>query len=171
MKTEMRHHVAALRHRAFLVKLALRNVSAFYNEMKRARLAERVPDLEYSVVESKLKLMFDEMRDVHKRLEANLFGEMVRLSIEAERTVNAYSRARYGFAPGDEFQMDHPKVARVVTLRVHKVFLQSSRDSDVRVDASLMEDDGPRGSRWDVYMTGPGEFQYDKMQRKKDTTG
>ena len=39
----MRHHVAALRHRAFVVKLALRRVAGFYNDMKRAKLATALP--------------------------------------------------------------------------------------------------------------------------------
>ena len=89
------------------------------------------------------------------------------MSIEAEKTVNAYARARYGFAPGDQFQMGYPDAERPVTLRVHKVFLQSGTESDVRVDASLLEKDGARGDRWDVYMKGPGEFQFDKIQRKE----
>jgi len=166
----MRHHVAALRHRAFVVKLALRRVAGFYNDMKRARLGDRTPDLEYYVVDPKIKVMFDDFREMHKRLETTLFNEMVRLSVEAEKTVNAYARARYGFAPGDQFQMGYPNAERPVTLKVHKVFLQSGTESDVRVDASLLEKDGARGARWDVYMKGPGEFQFDKMQPKEQTS-
>jgi len=54
-----------------------------------------------------------------------------------------------------------------VRLRVHKVFLQSGTESDVRVDASSLQLDGDAGSRWDVYMKGPGEFQFEKIQRKE----
>jgi hypothetical protein len=56
-------------------------------------------------------------------------------------------------------------------LRVHKIFLQSGTDSDVRVDASFLQMDGNKGSRWDVYMKGPGEFQLEKIQRKESVAG
>jgi hypothetical protein len=164
----MRQDVATLRHRAFAVKLALRRVASFYNELKRAKLGERVPELEYFVAAPQLKILFDDFQDLHKRLEITLFDEMVRLSIEAERTVNRYSRARYGFAPGDDIQMGSPDRDHPVRLRVHKVFLQSSSDSDIRVDGSFLHRDGTTGSRWDVYMKGPGEFQFEKIQRKEE---
>jgi hypothetical protein len=41
----MNEEIAALRHRAFAVKLALRRVATFYNELKRARLSAQVPGL------------------------------------------------------------------------------------------------------------------------------
>jgi hypothetical protein len=164
----MREDIATLRHRAFTVKLALRRIAAFYNEMKRARLAEQVPELEYFVAAPQLKSMFEELQDVHKRLETTLFEEMVRLSIEAENTVNAYVKVHYGFAPGDDIQMGYPTSDSPVRLRVHKVFLQSGTDSDLRVDASFLQMDGNAGSRWDVYMKAPGEFQFDKIQRKDE---
>jgi hypothetical protein len=166
----MNEEIAALRHRAFAVKLALRRVAAFYNELKRARLSAQVPELEYFVAAPHLKLLFDEFQDVHTRVETSLFEEMVRLSLEAEKSVNAYVRKHYGFAPGDDIQMEHPTSNSAVRLRVHKVFLQSGTDSDVRVDASFLQMDGNKGSRWDVYMKGPGEFQFEKIQRKEAVT-
>jgi hypothetical protein len=162
----MNEEIAALRHRAFAVKLALRRVATFYNELKRARLSAQVPELEYFVAAPHLKLLFDEFQDVHTRVETSLFEEMVRLSLEAEKSVNTYVRRHYGFAPGDDIQMEHPTSNSAVRLRVHKVFLQSGTDSDVRVDASFVQMDGNKGSRWDVYMRGPGEFQFEKIQRR-----
>ena len=38
------------------------------------------------------------------------------------------------------------------------------------VDASYLQMDGNKGSRWDVYMKGPGEFQFEKIQRKEAVT-
>lgn len=163
----MNEEIAALRHRAFAVKLALRRVAAFYNELKRARLSAQVPELEYFVVAPHLKLLFDEFQDLHTRVETSLFEEIVRLSLEAEKSVNSYVKKHYGFAPGDDIQMGYPISNSPVRLRVHKVFLQSSTDSDVRVDASFLQMDGDKGSRWDVYMKGPGEFQFEKTQRKE----
>jgi hypothetical protein len=163
----MNEDIAALRHRAFSVKLALRRVAAFYNEVKRARLSQQVPELEYFVAASHLKFLFDEFQDVYARVETSLFEEMVRLSVEAEKSVNAYVKQHYGFAPGDDIQMGYPTPSSPVRLRVHKVFLQSGTDSDVRVDASFLQRDGGTASRWDVYMKGPGEFQFEKIQRKE----
>jgi hypothetical protein len=135
--------------------------------MKRARLSQQVPELEYFVAAPHLKHLFDEFQDVHARVETSLFEEMVRLSLEAEKSVNAYVKKHYGFAPGDDIQMGYPTANSPVRLRVHKVFLQSGTESDVRVDASSLQLDGDAGSRWDVYMKGPGEFQFEKIQRKE----
>ena len=148
----MSEEIAALRHRAFSVKLALRRVAASHNEIKRARLGQQIPELEYFVAAPHLKILFE---------------EMVRLSLEAEKSVNAYVKRHYGFAPGDDIQMGYPTSDSPVRLRVHKVFLQSGTDSDVRVDASFLQRNGSTGSRWDVYMKGPGEFQFEKIQRKE----
>jgi hypothetical protein len=163
----MNEDIAVLRHRAFSVKLALRRVAAFYNEIKRARLSQQVPELEYFVAAPHLKFLFEDFQDVHTRLETALFEEMVRLSLEAEKSVNAYAKRHYSFAPGDDIQMDYPSLNSTVRLRVHKVFLQSGADSDIRIDASSLQLDGSAGSRWDVYMKGPGEFQFEKIQRKE----
>ncbi|HMK20784.1 MAG TPA: hypothetical protein VK466_00530 [Terriglobales bacterium] len=163
----MSEEIAALRHRAFSVKLALRRVAAFHNEIKRARLGQQIPELEYFVAAPHLKILFEEFHDVYTRMEASLFEEMVRLSLEAEKSVNAYVKRHYGFAPGDDIQMGYPTSDSPVRLRVHKVFLQSGTDSDVRVDASFLQRNGSTGSRWDVYMKGPGEFQSEKIQRKE----
>jgi hypothetical protein len=118
--------IASLRHRAFAVKLTLRKVAGYYSDIKRARLAERAPELEDYVAAPRLRTLFEEFRETHKRLETTLLDEMVRLSIEAERTVNAYARTRYGFGPGDDIQLGYPDPASPVRLRVHKVFLQSA---------------------------------------------
>lgn len=100
----MNEEIAALRHRAFAVKLALRRVAAFNNELKRARLSAQVPELEYFVAAPHLKVLFDEFQDVHTRVETSLFEEVVRLSLEAERSVNAYVKRHYGFAPVTTFK-------------------------------------------------------------------
>jgi len=163
----MSEDIAALRHRAFSVKLALRKVAAFYNEIKRAKLNQQIPELEYFVAAPHLKFLFDEFQDLYTRVEASLFEEMIRLSVEAEKSVNAYVKKHYGFAPGDDIQMEYPSAERTLRLRVHKVFLQSGADSDVRVEGSLLQRDGSAASRWDLYMKGPGEFQFDKIQRRE----
>ena len=95
---------------------------------------------------------------------------MVRLSVEAEKAVNAYVRTHYGFGPGDDIRMGYPTPDSAVRLRVHKVFLQSGSDSDIRVDASFLKTDGITGSRWDVYMKAPGEFQFEKIQLREAAT-
>src|SRR5690242_546640 len=100
--------IVSLRHRAFAVKLTLRKVAGFYSDIKRAHLNERIPELEYHVAASKLRPLFEEFRESQKRLESALLDEMVRLSIEAERTVNAYARTRYGFGPGDDIKIGYP---------------------------------------------------------------
>ncbi len=166
----MNEDIAKLRHRAFAVKLALRRLAAFHHEMKRAQLSEQVPELEYFVAAPHVKVLFDELQDVHKRLETTLFDELVRLSLEAEKTVNAYAKMRYGFAPGDDIEMAIPISDSPVRLRVHKVFLQSGPDSDIRVDASSLQPNGVAGSRWDLYLKGPGEFQFEKIQRKEEVS-
>jgi len=164
----MNEDIAKLRHRAFAVKLALRRLATFHTEMKRARLSEQVPELEYFVAAPHVKVLFDELQDVHKRLETTLFDEVVRLSLEAERTVNEYAKRHYGFAPGDNIQMGYPISDSPVPLRVHKVFLQSGTDSDIRVDASCLQPDGAPGARWDVYLKAPGVVQFEKVQRKEE---
>jgi hypothetical protein len=163
----MANGIASLRHRAFAVKLTLRKVAGFYSDMKRAGLTERVPELEYYVAAPGLRALFDQFQEAHKRLETALLDDMVRLSIEAERTVNAYARTHYGFGPGDDIQMEYPNPSNPVRLRVHKVFLQSGTESDIRLDGSFLQNDGTTGSRWDIYMKGPGMFQFDKIQRKR----
>jgi hypothetical protein len=163
----MANGIASLRHRAFAVKLALRKVAGFYSDMKRARLTERAPGVEDYAALPKLGAALEQFREAHERLETALLDEMVRLSIEAERTVNAYARTHYGFGPGDDIQMGYPNPSNPVRLRVHKVFLQSNTESDIRLDGSFLQTDGSTGSRWDIYMKGPGQFQFDKIQRKR----
>ena len=100
----MANGIASLRHRAFAVKLALRKVAGFYSDMKRARLTERAPDVEDYAALPKLRAALEQFREAHERLETALLDEMVRLSIEAERTVNAYARTHYGFGPATTFR-------------------------------------------------------------------
>jgi hypothetical protein len=63
--------------------------------------------------------------------------------------------------------MGYPNPSTPVRLRIHKVFLQSNTESDIRLDGSFLQTDGSTGSRWDIYMKGPGQFQFDKIQRKR----
>jgi hypothetical protein len=166
-ETSMADGMISLRHRAFTIKLTLRRVAGYYTDLKRARLADRVPDLEGCDASPRLRKLFAEFSESHKHLESALLDEMVRLSIEAERTVNAYARTHYGFGPGDDIQVGYPNPGSPTRLRVHKVFLQSGTESDIRLDGSFLQTDGSTGSRWDIYMKGPGQFQFDKIQRKR----
>jgi hypothetical protein len=166
-ETRMADGTASLRHRAFAVKLALRKVAGLYSDMKRARLTDRAPELEDCASAPRLRTLLEQFHEAHERLEKALLEEVVRLSIEAERTVNAYARSHYGFGPGDEIQVSYPSPGNPVRLRVHKVFLQSNTESDIRLDGSFLQTDGTTGSRWDIYMKGPGQFQFDKIQRKR----
>ena len=50
--------------------------------------------------------------------------------------------------------------------RILKVFLQSGTDSDIRLDGIQLNADGTPGVRWDLFMSGPGEFQLKKSARK-----
>jgi hypothetical protein len=158
--------VAALRLKAFSIKLGLRRVTAFYHQLRAAQLLDNVPQAADLVVAPQLNVVFDEFRSLHARLESALFEEMTRLAVDAEQTVHDYVRVHYGFGPGDTIKLAYPQVGQV-HLRVNKVFLQSGTDSDIRVDASFLQPDGSSGSRWDIYMKGPGEFQLDKIQRRE----
>jgi hypothetical protein len=163
----MAESTASLRHRAFLLKLALRRISAFHADVRRAALADRVADVEGDIGTLELRRVFAEFTDVHRRLESALLDEMVRLAIDADRTVSMYARKRYGFGPGDEIKVAYPDADNPARLKVHKVFLQSDTDSDVRIDGSFLSEDGSLGSRWDIYMKGPGQFQFHKIQRRR----
>lgn len=91
-----------------------------------------------------------------------------RLASDAEQAVHDYVRLHYGFGPGDVIKLAYRELGQL-QLRVNKIFLQSGTDSDIRVDASFLQPDGTSGSRWDLYMKAPGEFQLDKIQRRADT--
>ena len=158
--------VAALRLKAFSIKLTLRRVASFYQDVRTAKLAEAVPGANDLAAAPHLKHIFAEFKDVHGRMEAVLFDEMTRLSADAEHAVNDYVRTHYGFGPGDNIQLADPRVGPV-KLRVNKVFLQSASDSDIRVDASFIQPNGAAGSRWDLYMKAPGEFQPDRINRRE----
>jgi hypothetical protein len=160
--------VAALRLKAFSIKLGLRRVAAFYHQLRAARLLDSVPQAADLAAAPHLSVIFDEFKGLHARLESALFDEMTRLAVDAEQTVHDYVRVHYGFGPGDTIKLAYPQVGQV-QLRVNKVFLQSGTDSDIRVDASFVQPGGSSGSRWDIYMKGPGEFQLDKTQRREGT--
>jgi len=159
--------VASLRLNAFSIKLSLRRVAAFYHQLRAARLLDAVPQVGDLAAAPHLKVIFDEFRDLHARLESSLFDEMTRLALDAEQAVHDYVKVHYGFGPGDIIKLAYRDVGQL-QLRVNKIFLQSGTDSDVRVDASFLLADGTGGSRWDLYMKGPGEFQLDKIQRRDD---
>jgi hypothetical protein len=53
-------------NRAFAVKLTLRKVAGYYSDLKRARLAERAPELEDYVAAPRLRTLFEEFRETHK---------------------------------------------------------------------------------------------------------
>jgi hypothetical protein len=158
--------VATLRLKPFSIKLTLRRVASFYQELRSAKLVEAVPGGSDLAAAPHLKHILAEFKDVHGRMETVLFDEMARLSADAECAVNDYVRTRYGFGPGDNIQLADPRMGPV-KLRVNKVFLQSASDSDIRVDASFMQPSGEAGSRWDLYMKSPGEFQLDRTTRRE----
>lgn len=163
--------VLPLRIRAFSLKLTLRNVAAFYNDLRRARLVERLPALDDLESAVHLRHVFEEFKDVAQRLEHSVFEEVVRLSIEAEKTVNHYVRAHYGFGPGDVIEVPTGVADRPLRMTVNKVFLQSGSDSDIRVDGSVLAADGSTASRWDVHMKAPGVFQMELLKRREVEPG
>ncbi len=158
--------VLPLRIRAFSLKLTLRHVAAFYNDLRRARLVERLPPLDDLESAMHLRHIFEEFKDVNQRLEHVVFEEVVRLSIEAEKTVNSYVRAHYGFGPGDVIKVPFPAADNPTRMTVHKVFLQSGTESDIRVDGSMAGPDGPADGRWDVHLKAPGVFQMELLKRR-----
>jgi hypothetical protein len=156
--------VAALRLRAFSVKLALRRIAAFYHALRAAHLLESVPEAGDLAAAPTLKVIFTEFKDVHARMESLLFEEMARLAIDAESAVNDYVRAHYGFGPGDVIQVPFPRHG-TLPVKVAKVFLQSGTESDVRVDGAVVQVDGTmQAVRWDIYLKSPGQFQPDRIQ-------
>jgi hypothetical protein len=156
--------VAALRLRAFSIKLALRRIAAFYHALRGAHLLDSVPEAGELAAAPTLKLIFTQFKDLHTRMETVLFDEMSRLAIEAESAVNDYVRAHYGFGPGDVIQVPLPRHGQT-PVRVIKVFLQSGAESDIRVDGIIVQIDGSaQANRWDIYLKAPGQFQQDKIQ-------
>jgi hypothetical protein len=161
--------VSSLRHRAFSAKLAVHRVAAFYNEFKRTDLAQRVPETQDTLSGHQLRTLFEEFQDVCRRMESALFEEVTRLSVDAEYAVNSYTKAHYGFAPGEDIDVSLPTDEGRHHFRVIKVFLQSGTESDVRVDATQIDVDGSPGPRWDIFMKGPGQVQAEKSI-KRDVT-
>jgi hypothetical protein len=156
--------VSTLRHDAFSAKLAVHRVAAFYNDLKRTDLLQRIPETQDTFSGHQLRGMFDEFRDLSRRMESALSEEVTRLSVDAEHAVNAYSLAHYGFSPGDDIDVGLPDASGMAKVRVLKVFLQSGSDSDIRVDAAQLDPDGSLGARWDLFMKAPGQMQIEKSK-------
>jgi hypothetical protein len=157
--------VSTLRHNAFSAKLAVHRVAAFYNDLKRTDLAQRIPETQDTFSGHQLRNIFDEFRDLSRRMESALSEEVTRLSVDAEYAVNAYAKAHYGFSPGEDIDLGLPGPDSQVRFRVLKVFLQSGTDCDIRVDATRLDPDGSPGARWDLFMKGPGQVQMEKSKQ------
>ena len=158
--------IAALRHEAFLAKLAVHRIATYYNEVRRADLTARFPETQNTLSGIELRNLFERFDETSRAMETALREEMVRLSVEAEWAVNAYAKAHYGFGPGDDIEVALPGGEHEVKFRILKVFLQSGTDSDIRLDGIQLNADGSPGVRWDLFMSGPGEFQLKKSTRK-----
>jgi hypothetical protein len=162
--------IAALRHEAFVTKLAVHRIATFYNEVRRADLTGRFPQTQDTLTGIHLRNLFEQFDEASRRMETALHEEMVRLSVEAEWAVNAYAKAYYGFTAGDDIEVTLPGGLHPVNFRVLKIFLQSGTDSDIRVDGIQLNADGTSGVRWDLFMSGPGELQTKKCTRKARQT-
>jgi hypothetical protein len=159
--------ISTLRHNAFSAKLAVHRVAAFYNDLKRTDLLQRIPETQDTFSGHQLRGMFDEFRDLSRRMESALSEEVTRLSVDAEHAVNAYALAHYGFSPGDDIDVGPPDASGQSKFRVLKVFLQSGTDSDIRVDAARLDADGSPGARWDLFMKAPGQMQMEKSKQSE----
>jgi hypothetical protein len=159
--------ISTLRHNAFSAKLAVHRVAAFYNDLKRTDLLQRIPETQDTFSGHQLRGMFDEFRDLSRRMESALSEEVTRLSVDAEHAVNAYALAHYGFSPGDNIDVGPPDASGQSKFRVLKVFLQSGTDSDIRVDAARLDADGSPGARWDLFMKAPGQMQMEKSKQSE----
>lgn len=84
--------IASLRLRAFSVKLSLRRIITFYHQLRAAKLMDGVPQASDLAAAPRLKLVFDEFRHLHSRMDSILFEETTRLSQEAEQAAHAYVR-------------------------------------------------------------------------------
>ena len=143
----------------------MHRVAAFYNDLKRTDLAQRIPETQDTFSGHQLRNIFDEFRDLSERMESALSEEVTRLSVDAEDAVNAYAKAHYGFSPGEDIDVRLLSPDSLVKFRVLKVFLQSGTDSDIRVDATRLDSDGSRGVRWDLFMSAPGQVQMEKSRQ------
>jgi len=159
--------ISTLRHDAFSAKLAVHRIAAFYNDLKRTDLSQRIPETQDTFTGHQLRGMFDEFRDLSRRMESALSEEVTRLSADAEFAVNAYALAHYGFSPGDDIDVGLPGISGERKFRVLKVFLQSGTDSDIRIDAARLDADGNPSVRWDLFMTGPGQVQMEKSKQSE----
>lgn len=156
--------IAALRLRAFSAKLALKRLSAFYRQLKAAKLLEALPEAHEIAAAPGLQQSLVEFGEVSRRVEAQMYEEVMRLAVEAEEAANTYARARYGFGPGEVIKVDQ-LAGGPVRLRVAKVFLQSGAETDIRVEASALRPDGTPVSTWDLFYNAPGVLQSAKGRR------
>jgi hypothetical protein len=163
--------ISTLRHNAFSAKLAVHRVAAFYHDLKRTDLLQRIPETQDTFSGHQLRGMFDELRDLSRRMESALSEEVTRLSLDAELAVNAYALAHYGFSPGDDIDVGLSDIGGQVKFRVLKVFLQSGTESDIRLDAARVDSNGSLGVRWDLFMKGPGQMQMEKSKQSEANAG
>jgi hypothetical protein len=161
--------VAALRLRAFSAKLALKRLSSFHRQITAAKLLDALPDAHDIVVAPDLQLTLSQFADIHRRVESLVFAQVARLRVEVQEAASRYASARYGFRPGDFIELE-PGSGPPVRLRVTKVFLQSSLDSDIRVEAASFHPDGLPVETWDLYYRGPGQLQIAKSHQRAQST-
>jgi hypothetical protein len=156
--------IAALRLRAFSAKLALKRLSAFYRQLKAAKLLESLPEAHEIAAAPGLKHALTEFGEVSRRVESQMFEEVTRLAVEAEEAANQYTRSRYGFGPGEVIKVEQID-GGAQRLRVAKVFLQCGTETDIRVEAVVLRPDGAPVSTWDLFYSAPGELQSAKGRR------
>jgi hypothetical protein len=161
--------VAALRLRAFSAKLALKRLSAFQQQLAAAKLLDALPDAHEIVAASELQRTLSEFVDVYRRVDALMFDHVAGLTVEVQEAANRYALARYGFAPGDLIKVE-PAGGEPLRLRVTKIFLQSSTESDIRVEAAVLRSDGVPTASWDLYYAGPGQLQAAKSRHRSEST-
>jgi hypothetical protein len=161
--------VAALRLRAFSAKLALKRLSGFHQQVTAAKLLDALPDVHEIAAAPDLQQTLSEFADVHRRVEALLVDQVACLMVEAQGAANRYALARYGFAPGDLVKFE-PAGGVPMRLRVTKIFLQTSMESDIRVEAASVRSDGSPADSWDLYYAGPGQLQVAKSRRRAEST-
>jgi hypothetical protein len=160
--------VAALRLRAFSAKLALKRLSGFHQQFTAAKLLDALPDAHEVVAASDLQQTLSEFAGVHRRMETLLSDQVACLTVEAQQAANRYASARYGFAPGDLIEVK-PVGSAPMRLRVTKVFLQTSTESDIRVEAASIRPDDAPADNWDLYYAGPGQLQAARSRRRAES--
>jgi len=161
--------VAALRLRAFSAKLALKQLSGFHRQLAAPKLLDALPDAYELVAAPDLQQTLSEFADAYRRVETLLVDQVACLTVEVQEAANRYALARYGFAPGDLIKVELAGDAPT-RLRVTKIFLQTSMESDIRVEAASIRPDGLALESWDLYYAGPGQLQVAKTRRGAEST-